>query len=81
MSPLLALSQAGSYAPPAGQLGSTAMHQDSSVFVAWATGAVGTAGPQRIDQPNGPLASVGSAASTVGQPGANGVFSLGTEAT
>ena len=29
---------AQSYAPPAGQVGTTAIHKDSSVFVAWATG-------------------------------------------
>src|SRR5690554_3904831 len=29
---------AQSYAPPAGQTGTTAMHIDSSAFVAWATG-------------------------------------------
>lgn len=34
----LAFSQ--SYAPPAGQTGTTAIHKDSSVFVAWATGIV-----------------------------------------
>lgn len=31
---------AQSYAPPAGQTGTTAIHKDSSVFVAWATGIV-----------------------------------------
>lgn len=29
---------AQSYAPPAGQVGTTAIHKDSSVFMAWATG-------------------------------------------
>lgn len=36
LSPLLIWGQ--SYAPPAGQVGTTAIHKDSSVFVAWATG-------------------------------------------
>ncbi len=31
---------AQSYAPPAGQVGTTAIHKDSSVLIAWATGVV-----------------------------------------
>ena len=36
LSPLLVWGQ--NYAPPAGQVGTTAIHKDSTVFVAWATG-------------------------------------------
>ena len=37
---LLASSAMAQFAPPAGHEGTTAMHCDSSAFVAWATGCV-----------------------------------------
>lgn len=42
---------AQSYAPAPGQQGSTAIHKDSSVFVAWADQVVVTRGPMDIQNP------------------------------
>lgn len=39
----------GIYAPPAGQIGSTAIHKDSSVFVGWASQCVVTRGLMQYD--------------------------------
>ena len=47
--PLLSVAQ---FAPPAGQEGTTAMHADSSAFVAWATGVVVEHGPMNITNPS-----------------------------
>ncbi len=47
--PLLSVAQ---FAPPAGQEGTTAMHADSSAFVAWATGVVVEHGPMNIANPS-----------------------------
>lgn len=47
--PLLSVAQ---FAPPAGQEGTTAMHADSSAFVAWATGVVVEHGPMDITHPD-----------------------------
>ncbi|MGB0888401.1 MAG: T9SS type A sorting domain-containing protein [Vicingaceae bacterium] len=67
----------GPYAPPAGQTGSTAIHQDSIVFVTWATQCAVTKGPQDISDNNSPLASVGNSSSAIGKAGDNGIVSLG----
>ena len=47
--PLLSVAQ---FAPPAGQEGTTAMHADSSAFVAWATGCVVEHGYINITNPS-----------------------------
>ena len=73
--PLLSVAQ---FAPPAGQEGTTAMHADSSAFVAWANGCVLELGPMRIDQPENGVVSFGDAAAAVGAPGGTmDVVSLG----
>lgn len=41
------------YAPAAGLPGSTTIHKDSSVFVAWATGCEVARGPINILDPDG----------------------------
>lgn len=52
---------AGSFAPAAGQPGSTAIDKDSESFVAWATGVDSiTRGPQDINNPAGPVADFGT---------------------
>ena len=64
------------YAPPAGQIGSLAIHKDSSIFVNWATAAVINPAYQYIENPSLGLVSTGNATSTLGI--SNGtVFSLG----
>lgn len=65
--PLLSVAQ---FAPPAGQEGTTAIHCDSSVFVAWATGVVVDHGPMNITDPNAGLAGSGfSDENALGFPG------------
>ena len=72
--PLLSVAQ---FAPPAGQEGTTAMHCDSSAFVAWATGCVVERGPMRIDKPESGLASYGVDADGIGKPDGELLVSLG----
>jgi len=76
ISNLLAFPQ-GPYAPPAGQAGSTAIHQDSSVFVSWASGCTINRGLQDISNSSLGNANIGTNASTIGKPGLNGIVSLG----
>ena len=71
--PLLSVAQ---FAPPAGQEGTTAMHCDSSAFVAWATGCVVERGPMRIDKPENGVASYGVDADGIGKAD-EGLVSLG----
>ena len=66
------------FAPEAGFAGTTAMHADSSAFVAWATGCTVERGLQRIDKPESGVASFGEEALAVGVPGGTmDVISLG----
>lgn len=67
------------FAPAQDQPGTTAMHADSSAFVAWATGCVAEPGPMNITNPNGGTAGTGWPASNViGYPqGTMGVTCLG----
>ena len=66
------------FAPEAGFAGTTAMHADSSAFVAWATGCTVERGLQRIDKPESGVASFGEEALAIGVPGGTmDVISLG----
>ncbi|MDP2385576.1 MAG: T9SS type A sorting domain-containing protein [Bacteroidota bacterium] len=65
------------FAPPAGQLGTSAMHMDSSVFVAWASGCSIVQEYQDISNPSAGYANVGDNTMAVGIAGANGTVSLG----
>ena len=70
------------FAPAAGVAGTTAMHADSSAFVAWATGCTVERGPQRIDRPSLGLANFGEEALAIGKPGGTmDVVSLGDGGT
>lgn len=71
----------GSYAPPAGQPGSTAMHEDSSVFIGWVDAADVVRGPMNILDPGLGNASAGTTLAPIGEPGENGVVSLGDGGT
>ena len=66
----------GQFPGPAGTVGSTAMHQDSGDFIAWATGC--TAEPGYLDIANKSLGIVnnGTSQSCLGMPSLN-VLSLG----
>lgn len=82
---LLALVPTGlwaQFAPGVGYAGTTAMHADSSAFVAWATGCTVERGPQRIDKPSMGLASFGDETLALGMPGGTtDVVSLGDGGT
>ncbi len=68
---------AGPYAPPAGQTGSTAIHKDSIVFVAWANNAIIERGWQNIANKSLGKTTAGTAVSATAKSGINGVVSLG----
>ncbi len=65
------------FPPPAGQPGSTAMHKDSSAFVAWAIHCVVERGLQNITDTESDTASAGEAWMATGKSGVNGMVSLG----
>ena len=69
-------------APAQDKPGTTAMHSDSSAFVAWATGCTVERGPMRVDKPENGLASYGEEALALGVPGGTfDVVSLGDGGT
>ncbi len=65
------------FAPQVGAIGTTAIHRDSSVFVAWASGAQVTRGYQDISDPSLGYASIGDSTSALGLADGDGVVSLG----
>jgi len=65
------------FPPPAGQPGSTAIHKDSSIIVAWATNCIVTRGPQDISNPASTPASAGEDWMATGKAGTNGTVSFG----
>ncbi len=65
------------FAPAAGKTGSTAIHADSSCFVAWATSCNLQLGYKQINQPDSGFVTVGTDLSAVGPAKQNGVVSLG----
>jgi hypothetical protein len=69
--------RAQTYAPPAGQIGSTAIHKDSSVFVAWANQCAVTRGFQDISTPSLGLATLGDASLVIGKADGAAAVSLG----
>ena len=68
------------FAPEAGVAGTTAMHADSSAFVAWATGCTIERGPQQIDDLSLGLVSYGVDDDALGKAD-NMVVSLGDGGT
>ena len=68
------------FAPEAGVAGTTAMHADSSAFVAWATGCIVDRGPQQIDDLSLGLVSYGVDADALDKAD-NMVVSLGDGGT
>ncbi len=65
------------FPPPAGQVGTTAIHKDSSIFVAWAANCEVFRGPQDISNPASALASAGEDWMATGKAGENGTVSFG----
>lgn len=77
---LLSLISAGllaQFAPPALQLGTTAIHKDSAIFIYWASGAKVNTGYQNIANTSLGKANVGDSSMAMGKAGDNGVVSLG----
>ncbi len=64
------------FAPPAGQIGTIAIHKDSSIFKAWATECIISRGYLDISDPNLGYANFGDSSMAIGFPG-NGIVSLG----
>jgi len=79
--PFISLSQ--SFAPPAGQPGSTAIHKDSSVFLAWATHCEVQRGYMNIEDSSLGYASFGNETDATGPAGGTttSVVSLGDGGT
>lgn len=73
----LAFSSFAQFAPAAGQVGSTAIHKDSSIIVAWAQHCAVQRGPKDISQPHLGLASAGAAHQATGMAGDGLIVSLG----
>ncbi len=67
----------GSFAPDADTQGTTAIHKDSSAFVAWANGCTTDRGPQNISISNSPIVVLGADNNATDKSGINGVVSLG----
>ena len=65
------------YSPAAGQIGSTAIHKDSSMFVGWATNSVIERGWQNIANISAGKTTAGDSLSPTGKSGISGVVSLG----
>lgn len=70
---------AQSYAPNPGQLGSTAIHKDSSIILSWAENCSVQRGFLKVDEPNLGYASFGDPSLAIGQAEGDGssVVSLG----
>ncbi|MCW3127087.1 MAG: hypothetical protein JWO03_2745 [Bacteroidetes bacterium] len=65
------------FAPVVGFPGTTAIHYDSSAFVAWATGCSLQRGYRDIAVPDSGYASVGDSSAAIGMATSNGIVSLG----
>jgi hypothetical protein len=73
---LFSLNAFAQYAPQAGVVGTTAMHKDSSAFVAWASAGIIKRGWQDISDTTLGIAQVGDETYIPG-PAGNGIVSLG----
>ncbi|HEY0976019.1 MAG TPA: T9SS type A sorting domain-containing protein [Flavobacteriales bacterium] len=65
------------FAPPAGQPGTTALHADSSAFLAWAVACSTERGPMDLSDPAAGNATYGEASDATGPPDGSAVISLG----
>lgn len=65
------------YAPPVGQLGTSAMHKDSSAFIGWVTACLISRGYQDLSNTSLGFASVGDSSMAYGKAQSNGIVSLG----
>lgn len=67
----------GPYAARAGLAGSTAIHKDSSIILAWANKCILQRGLQHIADSSLGYATIGNSISPTGKAGENGIVSLG----
>ncbi|NUM50556.1 MAG: T9SS type A sorting domain-containing protein [Flavobacteriales bacterium] len=74
---LLSIQSMAQFPPAAGKPGSTAIHADSNVFVAWASACYVKRGWQDVSNQTLGYTTVGDSSSAVGKAGINGVVSLG----
>jgi hypothetical protein len=74
---LLTQKMTAQFAPPVGQIGTTAIYKDSSAFVSWASSGIVEFGYQDISLPSNGYANVGDSSSAFGVAGTSGVVSLG----
>ncbi len=65
------------FAPPAGQIGTSALHKDSGNFISWANGCIVNRGFQDISDTTLGLANVGTTNSVIGIADGLDVLSLG----
>ncbi len=65
------------FAPPVGQPGTSAIHKDSSAFIAWASSGTVVRGLQDTSNNSLGYANVGDETMALGIAGSNGVVSLG----
>ena len=73
---LVPMSLWSQFAPAHDLPGTTAMHADSSAFVAWATGCTTERGLMRIDKPHLGYASFGNDSLVLGAPGTGGASEI-----
>lgn len=74
---LLSVTLYAQFPAPAGKPGSTAMHADSTAFIAWASSCTVSRGWQDVSNPNLGKTQIGDSTSALGKAGQNGVVSLG----
>ena len=65
------------FAPPAGQIGTTAISKDAINIKAWASQCTVVAGPTNIADTSALAASAGTASNATGQAGDGSIVSLG----
>ena len=71
------MNSSAQFAPPANQPGSTAIHKDSSIILAWAKTCTVNVGPVDISQPSLGIANSGTNENATGKAGEGGFISLG----
>ena len=71
------MSSKGQFAPPAGQVGTTAIHADSSTIIGWATSCSLMLGPQDVSASSPVYPITGTDISAVGKANGIDVVSLG----
>lgn len=67
----------GPFSPPVGQIGTDAIHKDSSLIVSWATNAIIERGWQNLADTSLGKTTVGNDTSATDKSGVNGIVSLG----